>query len=78
MQNNIHKKNFQSENKNLFHSLDFISFIRFEAKYANTFSGGHLPPYLSSEKRNRLVSSINILNKQEQHELIFTSIITSN
>ena len=57
------------KNKNLLHSIEFISALQFEAGYASNVRGGHLPLYIDNEKAQRLVSDINLLSNRELCDL---------
>lgn len=55
--------------KNLLNSIEFISALQFEAGYASNVRSGHLPLYYNKEKKNRLVSDINLLTGRELEAL---------
>jgi hypothetical protein len=59
----------QHTEHNLLHSLNFITALKFEAEYANTIKGGHLPDYIGIKKRERLVSAVNILTSAETSDI---------
>lgn len=59
-------------------SPEFISILQFEVEYANTVRGGHLPMYLDQQKRQRLVSDINLLKTYEKRALIAPRAIIEN
>lgn len=64
------KTSITKHTQNLLESDQFVNLLQFEAAYANSVKGGHLPEYLSVEKRKRIVNPVNILNSSESIELI--------
>jgi len=73
--NNI---NIKSLNRNLLNNRDFPSSLKFEADYASIVKGGHLPYYYSTEKKQRLVSDINLLSPVEQQEIVYNLFTSKN
>jgi len=51
-------------------SPQFVSRLQFEAEYANTVRGGHLPSYLDQQKRLHLVKNANLLTSDETRAFI--------
>lgn len=64
------KTSIQNTTYNLLQSAQFITALKFEAEYANTVKGGHLPEYIGIKKRERLVSSVNLLTSAETIDLV--------
>lgn len=51
-------------------SPQFLLRLQFEAEYANTVRGGHLPSYLDQQKRLHLVNDVNLLTSDETKAFI--------
>lgn len=63
---------------NLLNTPSFLSALKFEADYANTVKGGHLPQYINEQKRKRLASNVNLLDSSESLDLITNLFIGKN
>jgi len=75
MKNNL---NIKSKNKNLLFNDNFKSTLQFEVDYAAIVKGGHFPSYFQIEKKQRLVSQVNLLSSEEKKELVFNLFISKN
>lgn len=63
-------KSLPADTGNLLNSKQFRSYVSFQANYASSVKGGHLPYYLNTLQRQRLVSEINLLTSEEQVLLV--------
>jgi hypothetical protein len=75
MKNNIQTSSYEF---NLLNSTQFKQALKFEAHYANTVKGGHLPNYINTKQRERIVSTVNILTSEENTALISNLFIGKN
>jgi len=72
------KTNIKTNTINLTDSAEFISALKFEANYAIALKGGYIPAYLDAQKRQRLVSPINLISQEETVQLIHSLFIGKN
>jgi hypothetical protein len=75
MKNNIQTSSYKF---NLLNSTQFKQALKFEAQYANSIKGGHLPNFINIKQRERIVNTINILTSEENTSLISDIFIGKN
>ncbi|MDI9342277.1 MAG: hypothetical protein QM534_17020 [Sediminibacterium sp.] len=63
-------KSLPTSSDNLLTNKQFRSYVSFQATYANSIKGGHLPYFLNSQQRERLVAEVNLLTSEERSVLV--------